>query len=220
MAIKFHIPDGGETDMVINSLKFFPVSSGADFRDMLLAVAESPPGAPKPTKLEQFAASHPNMPRALATVQTPDSFADEEYYGVNAFILVNDKGERHAVRYVMAPEKLVHLTAEEAAKTAPDFLINELPARVARGSVTFHLKSQLASPGDLTKDASIPWPKSNEVVELGVLTIDKTVPDSLEAQKKLLFLPGQLIEGIEPSDDPLIGVRDGAYAVSFSRRNP
>jgi len=146
MAIKFHIPDGGETDMVINSLKFFPVSSGADFRDMLLAVAESPPGAPKPTKLEQFAASHPNMPRALATVQTPDSFADEEYYGVNAFILVNDKGERHAVRYVMAPEKLVHLTAEEAAKTAPDFLINELPARVARDSDSVNLGSNPGPP--------------------------------------------------------------------------
>ncbi len=92
IAIKFHVPDGSETDMVINSLKFFPVSSGEDFRDMLLAVAESPAGAPKPTKLEQFAASHPNMPRALATVQTPDSFADEEYYGVNAFVLVNGKG--------------------------------------------------------------------------------------------------------------------------------
>src|ERR1700730_8310519 len=38
MAIKFHIPDGGETDMVINSLKFFPVSSGAECRDMLLAL--------------------------------------------------------------------------------------------------------------------------------------------------------------------------------------
>jgi catalase len=153
-------------------------------------------------------------------VQTPDSFADEEYYGVNAFILVNDKGERHAVRYVMAPEKLVHLAEEEAAKTAPDFLIDELPARVARGPVTFHLKAQLASPGDSTKDASTPWPNSDEVVELGVLTIDKAVPDSLEAQKKLLFLPGQLTDGIEPSDDPLIGLRDGAYAVSFSRRNP
>ena len=55
--------------------------------------------------------------------------------------MVNDKGERHAVRYVMAPEKLVHLAAEEAAKTAPDFLIDELPARVARGPVTFHLKT-------------------------------------------------------------------------------
>jgi catalase len=220
MSIKFHLPDGTETDMVINSFKFFPVSSGADFLDMLLAVAESPAGAPKPTKLEQFAANHPNMPRALATVQTPDSFADEEYYGVNAFILVNDKGERHAVRYLLAPEKLVHLAPAEAAKQAPDFLIDELPARIERGAVTFHLKAQLASPGDSTKDASTPWPNSDEVVELGVLTIDKAARDSLEAQKKLLFLPGQLTDGIEPSDDPLIGLRDGAYAVSFSRRNP
>jgi catalase len=220
MAIKFHLPDGSETDMVINSLKFFPVSSGEDFRDMLLAVAESPPGAQKPTKLDQFAATHPSMPKALGTVQTPDSFADEEYYGVNAFVLVNNKGERHAVRYIMAPEKLVHLSEAEASKAAPDFLLNELPLRLLRGPVKFHLKAQLASPGDSTKDASIPWPSANETVELGELTIDKSVSDSLEAQKKLLFLPGQLIEGIEPSDDPLIGVRDGAYAVSFSRRNP
>lgn len=220
MAIKFHLPDGGETDMVINSLKFFPVSTGAEFRDMLRAVAESPPNAPKPTKLDQFAASHPTMPRALATVQTPDSFADEEYNGVNAFILVNKNGERRAVRYLMTPDKLVHLSAEAAAKTAPDFLVDELPARIARRPVTFHLQAQLASPGDSTKDASIPWPESNEIVDLGAIIIDKSVPDSLEAQKKLLFLPGRLIEGIEPSDDPLIDVRDGAYAVSFSRRNP
>ena len=101
-----------------------------------------------------------------------------------------------------------------------DFLIDELPARIERGAVTFHLKAQLASPGDSTKDASTPWPNNDEVVELGVLTIDKAARDSLEAQKKLLFLPGQLTDGIEPSDDPLIGLRDGAYAVSFSRRNP
>jgi catalase len=44
------------------------------------------------------------------------------------------------------------------------------------------------------------------------------VPDSDEAQKTLLFLPTQLIDGIEASDDPLIGLRGGAYAVSFSRR--
>ena len=220
MAIKFHLADGGETDMVINSLKFFPVSSGEDFRDMLLAVAESPPGAPKPTKLEQFAAGHPTMPRALATAQTPDSFADEEYYGVNAFIFVNEKGERRAVRYVMVPEKLVHLEPAEAAKMAPDFLIDELPERLAKGPVTFHLKAQLASPGDSTKDASIPWPDRNVIVELGVITINKTVADSLETQKQLLFLPGRLLQGIEASDDPLIGVRNGTYAVSYSRRQP
>jgi catalase len=57
-------------------------------------------------------------------------------------------------------------------------------------------------------------------VELGVLTINKVVADSAETEKKLLFLPGALTEGIEKSDDPLINIRDGAYALSFSRRNP
>ncbi len=51
-----------------------------------------------------------------------------------------------------------------------------------------------------------------------MLTIDKAAANSLEAQKELLFLPGNVIDGIDPSDDPLIGTRDGAYAVSFSRR--
>jgi len=32
MAIKFHLPGGSDVDMVTNSLKFFPVSNGADFR--------------------------------------------------------------------------------------------------------------------------------------------------------------------------------------------
>jgi catalase len=52
------------------------------------------------------------------------------------------------------------------------------------------------------------------------LTIDNPVPNSAEAEKKLLFLPGQLTDGIEESDDPLIDIRNGAYALSFSRRNP
>src|SRR6476660_7811953 len=56
MSIKYHLPDGSETDMVINSLKFFPVSTGEDFRDLLLALSASPPDAPKPTKFEQFKA--------------------------------------------------------------------------------------------------------------------------------------------------------------------
>jgi catalase len=218
MAIKFQLPDGSETDMVLNSLKFFPVSTSAEFRDMLLAIAASLPDAPKPTKFDQFTAVHPTVPRAFATAHTPGSFADEEYHGINAFVFINDKGGRRAVRYIMSPEKLVHLDPAEAAKMAPDFLVDELPARLARGPVTFHLKAQLASPGDSTKDPSQPWPESDEVVELGVLTIDKRISDSLGAQKKLLFLPGQLTDGIETSDDPMIDIRNGAYAVSFSRR--
>lgn len=220
ISIKYHLPDGSDTDMVTNSLKFFPVATGEDFRDLLTAISQSPKDAPKPTKVEQFLAAHPRAPLALATVSTPASFADEEYFGINAFIFVNKAGAKQAVRYQITPEKVVHLDPADAAKKSPDFLIDELPTRIAKGPVTFHIKAQLAQPGDQTKNATLPWPDDRKVVDLGVLTIDKTVPDTLAAQKALLFLPGSLTDGIEQSDDPLVDVRDGAYAVSFSRRNP
>jgi len=220
MAIKFHLPNGSDTDMVIASFKFFPVATGEDFRDLLLALAASPPDAPKPTRFEQFAANHPSVPAAFATVATPDSFADEEYYGLDAFVFVNEAGARQAVRYQMMPERVVHLAAADATKQPPNFLMDELPERLEQGPATFHLMAQLAAVGDSTKDPSKAWPNDRKVMDLGVLTINKTVPDSAEAEKKLLFLPGQLTDGIEESDDPLIDIRDGAYALSFSRRNP
>ena len=219
MAIKFHLPSGVDTDMVVVSLKFFPVGTGEDFRDLLLAISASPPDAPKPTMLDQFFASHPNAPKAFGTVATPDSFAHEQYYGIDAFVFVSKTGQRQAVRYQLVPERLVHLSPEEAAKQAPDFLIDDLARRIAAKPVLFHLKAQLAEPGDQTKDGSQAWPDDRKVVELGVLTLDKVVPNSLEAQKKLLFMPTSLTDGIELSDDPLPAVRAGAYGVSFARRS-
>ena len=85
--------------------------------------------------------------------------------------------------------------------------------------MTFHLAVQLAGPSDSTKDPTQPWPDDRKVVDLGTLTIEKSVVDNIEAEKSLLFLPGQLTDGIEPSDDPLIDVRDRTYPVSFSERN-
>jgi catalase len=220
IAIKFHLPDGSDADIVINALKFFPVSNAVDFRDLFLAIIASPKDAPKPTKLEQFVAAHPSVAASRATVKTPDSFAHEDYFGVNAFVFMNKGGVKQAFRYHLAPEQSAHMEAEEAAKMAPDFLIEELLTRLKKGPVTFHLKAQLAAPGDPTNDATKAWPDDRKEVDLGLLTIEKAAANSLEAQKPLLFLPGQLPDGIEPSDDPLIDLRNAAYAVSFSRRNP
>ena len=122
------------------------------------------------------------------------------------------------MRYLVVPEKLVHITPEQAGKQSPNFLFDELATRIAQKPVVFHLKAQLAEPGDQTKDASQPWPDDRKVVELGVLTLTKVVPNSSEAQKKLLFLPTSLTAGIELSDDPLPSVRAAAYGVSFGRR--
>ena len=86
--------------------------------------------------------------------------------------------------------------------------------------MTFHFKAQLAAADDSTEDPTRPWPDNRRVVELGILTIDSAAENSAEVQKRMLFLPGQLTDGIEQSDDPLIDIRDAAYALSFSRRNP
>jgi len=219
LAIKFHLRDGSESDLVLNSLKFFPVATAEEFRDLLVALADSPKGAPSPTPFETFVASHPNVPRASATASTPASFAEEEYHGINALVLVSKTGARQAVRFLATPEKIAHLEPADAEKRPPSFLVDELQARLAKSPVTFHLQAQLAKPGDSTKDPSRPWPDSNRVVDLGALTIDALVPDSAAAEKDLLFLPGQVPDGIEPSDDPMIAARDAAYAVSFARRS-
>jgi catalase len=218
VSIKFHLPDGSDSDLVINALHFFPVSNGADFRDMFLAIADSPPDASKPTKLDQFMAAHPNVQAANATVSTPASFAEEEYFGVNAFVFVNKDGARQPFRYHMTPERVAHLTTEDAAKKAPNFLIDEIGERLKKGPVTFHLKAQLAESGDQTSDGSKPWPDDRRQVDMGVLAITNVASDSQEKQAQLLFLPGQLPDGIEQSDDPMIDIRNSAYPVSFARR--
>jgi catalase len=209
-----------DSDIVANSLKFFTVATPEDFRDLQLAGATSPPGAPRSPQLEAFLKSHPGVEKANATLGTPGSFADERYFGIDAFIFINKAGERQPFRYVIEPETVAHLRNDEAAKKPANYLVDELPARLAKGPVAFYLKAQLAAPGDQTKDPTQPWPDDRKVVDLGTLTIGKAVADSDAVQKTLLFTPGRLTDGIEPSDDPLIAARDGSYAVSFRQRSP
>ena len=196
MSIKFTLPGGAKDDIVTNALKFFTVATTEDFRDLQLAAAESPPGSPTPTKLQQFLKSHPGVEKANATVGIPDSFADEQYNGVDAFIFTNAAGARQPFRYIIAPEKVIHLAAQDAASRPPNYLMEELPARLANGPVTFHIEAQLAARGDPTRESPRPRPGGRRVVDLGVLTITSVVPDSDAEQKALLFLPGALTQGI------------------------
>ncbi len=225
MAVKFHLPDGSETDVLGVSLSKFPVSSVAEFRDLFLAVAATKPDSPQPTPIARFMASHPVAARALAVPPAvPASFASETYYGVNAFLLVGKDGHKQAIRYRLVPAAGdVHLDDATAARQAPDFLIDEIKTRLASAAggapVTMRLIAQLAEPGDPTADPAVNWPEDRKLVVLGEITLLHVAADSAAAEKPLLFLPGQLTDGIEASDDPMIDGRDGAYAESFSRRS-
>jgi catalase len=220
MALKFKLSDGAEVDVVVNALKFFPVATGEEFRDLLTALAKTGPDTPHPTPVETFLAAHPAAGKAGATAKTPSSLARQTYNGVNAFIFVDADGKRQPFRFRFVPaagEEI--LTADEAAKRGPNYLMEEIGRRLAKEPASFRVLAQLAEPGDPTNDATKPWPDDRKTADLGTLTVTKAVADSASAEKTLLFMPNALTDGIEMSDDPLVDARVEAYAVSFGRRS-
>ncbi|MGY2049570.1 catalase family peroxidase [Methylobacterium sp. JK268] len=220
LALKFALAEGGDMDVVVNSLKFFPVATPEEFLALLKAAQASGKDAPHPTPIETFVATHPAAGQAGAVIGTPTSLARQVYNGVNAFVFVDAAGKRTPFRYRFVPvEGTEYLDEAEAAKRDPNFLMSEIPARLVKEPVRFRVLAQLANPGDSTKDASQPWPEDRRLVEMGTLTLTKAVPNSDEAQKALLFMPNALPDGIEVSDDPLIDARVQSYAISFSRRS-
>jgi catalase len=220
MAVRFHLPGGGITDIVTNAFNGFAVANGEDFLAFLRAVAASKTGAAKPTPLEKFLASHPKAMKVVkAPKPTPASFATEPYFGVNAFEFTNREGKARFGRYQLRPEAGTNfLTAEEAARKPPNFLIDEIGERLASGPVKFRLVVQLAAEGDKVDDATAVWPDDRPTVELGVLSITGKVADNDAAQRALAFDPLHLVDGIEASDDPLLELRSAVYAVSRRRR--
>jgi len=220
LAVKFHLPDGTDTDLVAHSYNGFPTATAVEFRDLLRALAASGPDAPKPTPLEKFFETHPIAKTFLtAEKPAPVSFGTLPYFGVNTFKFTNAKGDVTYVRYQLQPEAgAQYLTKAQLAAASPNYLIEEIGKRVGEGPVRFKYVAQIAEQGDKLDDPSIAWPDDRKTVELGVIEIDKAVADSDAAQRALLFIENAVPPGIE-AEDPMINIRSQAYVVSFGRRH-
>jgi catalase len=221
IAIRFQLPTGDYTDIVSISFNGFPAATPEDFLAFLNAVAASGPDVPKPSPIEQFLGSHPAALKFVTAPKPPPvSFGTLAFYGVNAFKFTNAKGETHYGRYRIMPlagEKA--LTADQAAKATPNYLFEELPMRLKKGTVKFRISVQLAEQGDVTNDDTVVWPDDRPQVVLGTLTLKAVVPDSQQVEKTLMFSPANLDDGIEFSDDPILATRPAAYGISYGRRS-
>lgn len=220
IAIRFQLPGGSYTDIVSISVNAFPAATPEDFLGLLNAVAASGPNAAKPSPVEQFLGSHPAALKFVTTPKpAPVSFATQAFYGLNAFKFTNAKGETSYGRYRIMPlagERA--LTDAEAAKAEPDYLMRDLPARLAKGEVKYRISVQLAEAGDEVNDPTVVWPESRKQLELGILSLSKPVADSQTLEKTIMFNPLILPDGIAASDDPILLARPTAYAISFGRR--
>jgi catalase len=212
-AVRFETADG-ETDIVAHSYNGFPVATIEEFLAFAKALASN--------TIEAFAKEHAATALFATTPKpTPASFANETFYGVNAFRFFNASGEMKHGRYQIIPvagDK--RLTKEEADAKPPNFLFEEVAERLAKGPVEYKLLVQVADPTDNVNDATSIWPESRTKIELGKISITSVDQNSQTAEKKLIFDPQHLIDGIEISDDPLIPARSAVYSVSYARRNP
>lgn len=219
-AIRFMLGDRVHTDIIGHSTDGFPARTGAEFLEFLRALASSDPAHLAGSPLEAYLGSHP---AALAFVQAPKpapaSFATENYFGVTAMKFINASGNEQFVRYQIVPEGGAEHLDEAATKGLEDhYLFTEIAERIGKGPVRFKLLAQLAGPGDVVDDATIHWPASREVAELGTIELTAPVPDSDAEQKHVIFDPIPRLAGIEPSDDPLLELRAAVYLISGRKR--
>ncbi|MFP3513990.1 hypothetical protein SB775_31315, partial [Peribacillus sp. SIMBA_075] len=76
-----------------------------------------------------------------------------------------------------------YLTPAELKAQGPDYLQQEILARLAKGPVVFDWYAQVAEPGDRIEDPSTAWPETRRLVKLGTFTLTRPPADLAAASK-------------------------------------
>ena len=71
----------------------------------------------------------------------------------------------------------------------PNYLFDELPQRLAKGTVSFRIAVQLAEDGDTVDNATIHWPETRPIVDLGTMTLNAVVPDNPPSKSRSSSTP-------------------------------
>jgi catalase len=219
-SIRFNLAEHVHTDIVSHSTDGFPTRDGYEFLEFLQAAAASGPDVPSPKPIEKFLAAHP---AAKAFVQTPkpfpSSFARDTYFGVTAFRFTNDAGKTKAGRYRIVPELgNDFLTDEQVAALSPNYHFEEIVKRVDQAPIRFKVLVQVAALEDIDDDATIHWPETRELFELGTIELTSVLSDNPAEQQRIIFDPIPRVAGIEPSADPLLELRAAVYLLSGRER--
>ena len=223
MAVKFALPDGSTTDLVAISLPVFFARTPEELLEFNGARRPDPAtGAPDVAKVGEYLGRHPEAVAAVTAAMThviPASYATLTYHSIHAFMFTAASGAVRHGRYHLVPAAGEHgLTDDQAAATAPDYLRDELVARLAEAPVTYGLEVEVAGPADPIDDPTAVWPEGRERIDLGRLEITALAFDRERDGDILVFDPIRLPDGIAPTNDAILLARSDAYRVSVTRR--
>lgn len=221
LAVTFHLPDSGRTDILAQTSPRFPVRTPDDFLALTRAVQ---PGAGLLWRFPAYLARHPGAVTTLAAgakaAKPPPTYAVCSFYAIHAYRWVDHDGGSRYVRYSWRPEASEPgISAGEAKKRGRDYLQEDLRRRLSAGTVSFRLELQVAEPGDAVDDPSSVWPEERRRLTAGTLELSGVLEGAEEAEATaMVYDPARVTDGIELSGDPILLYRPRAYSVSHERR--
>src|SRR5688500_10967438 len=230
-AVKFYT-DEGNFDLVGNNIPVFFIQDAMKFPDLVHAVKPEPHN-----EMPQAASAHDTfwdfislMPESMHMIMwvmsdraIPRSFRMMEGFGVHTFRFVNDRGRTRLVKFHWKPVLGVHSVAwDEAQKISgkdPDFHRRDLWEAIENGDFpqwefgvqVVEEKDELAFGFDLLDPTKIVPEELVPVRRIGRLTLDRN-PDNFFAEtEQVAFNPGNIVPGIDFTDDPLLQGRLVSY---------
>ena len=217
LSVSFQLPDGTATDILAQTLPYFPFPDQEGF---FAALSVSKPGLTSLLKLPLFVARYPGALKAKrdtdAALERRASFAARPYFSFHAFKWLDAEGGERWIRYFWHPTvDEPDLDKEEARRRGRDYLFDELRERLGEEPVRMRLEVQIAAPGDDPHDPSNVWSDDRRRVTVG--TLEVTAVDE-NADDGIVYDPMRVVDGIEASDDPALRFRPPVYTLSHARR--
>lgn len=230
-ATKFYTQDGNY-DLVANNMAPFFIQDGMKFPDVVHALKpmpdnEMPQASAAHDTFWDFASLMPEISHMIMWVLSdraiPRSFRMMEGFGVHTFRWINEAGKGTFVKLHWRPLLGTHsLVWDEAQKLAgkdPDWLRRDLWEAIEMGDYPeFELCVQLIDEADEHKfDFDLLDPTKivpEELVPLqrvGKMVLNRN-PDNFFAEtEQVAFHPGNVVTGIDVTNDPLLQARLFSY---------
>ena len=230
-AVKFYTEEG-TWDLVGNNMPIFFIQDAMKFPDLIHSVKpepnnEIPQAASAHDTFYDFVSLTPetlhNHIWVMSDRAIPRSLRMMEGFGIHTFRLVNKKGEAHFVKFHWKPVLGVHsVTWDEAVKISgadSDFHRRDLWDAIEAGQfpeweLGFQIipeedehkyEFDILDPTKLIPEEIVP------VTIVGKMTLNKNPENFFAETEQVAFLPGNIIPGIDFSNDPLLQGRLFSY---------
>ncbi|WP_438319164.1 catalase [Sporosarcina sp. FA9] len=230
-ATKFYT-DEGNYDLVGNNIPIFFIQDGIKFPDLIHAVKpephnEIPQASSAHDTFWDFVVSNQESAHMIMWLMSDRAIAKNfrviDGFGVHTFRFVNAEGIAHFVKFHWKPKLGVHsLVWDEAQKISgkdPDFQRRDLWESIEKGHFPewefgvqmIEEKDEFMFDFDIL-DATKIWPEEIVPVQIfGKLTLNRNVDNVFAETEQVAFHPGNVVPGIDFTNDPLLQGRLFSY---------